>query len=325
MKSVNLSNSSLVSSPRLSVSEENVFVVWEEGKGGKSNIAYRYSNDSGTTFGPAISISSSDTNVMGVANDAMQPDIASFGDNVYVVWKSQQSGIQLKHSNDSGTTFGPAITITKNNTNVSELKLAASEDNVYVVWKSQQSGIQLKHSNDSGTTFGPAITITKNNTNVSELKLAASEDNVYVVWKSQQSGIQLKHSNDSRLSFDSYILRNNDNYSLVSSPRISASEENVFVVWEEGKGGKSNIAYRYSNNSGTTFTPVTHLNNVLALNSLSYQPEVTSYGNNRVVIKINNVENGILTFSSNDSGTTFGPAITITNNTNVSEPKACCF
>ena len=67
-----------------------------------------------TTFGPAISISS-DSNVVVVANDAMQPDISSFADNVYVVWKSQQSGIQLKHSNDNGTTFGPAITLTNNN------------------------------------------------------------------------------------------------------------------------------------------------------------------------------------------------------------------
>ena len=182
-----------------------MFVVWEEGKGGKSNIIYKHSNDSGTTFGPAISISS-DSNVVGVANDAIQPDISSFANNVYVVWKSQQSGIQLKHSNDNGTTFGPAITLTKTQqqrktTHISDLKLAASEDNVYVVWKSQQSGIQLKHSNDNGTTFGPAITLTKNNTRrqhtVSDLKLAASEDNVYVVWKSQQSGIQLKHSNDS--------------------------------------------------------------------------------------------------------------------------------
>ena len=74
-EAINISNGSLVSSPRLSVFKENVFVVWEEGKGGKSNIAYRHSNDSGITFRPAISISSSDTNVEGVANDAMQPDI----------------------------------------------------------------------------------------------------------------------------------------------------------------------------------------------------------------------------------------------------------
>ena len=322
---INLSNNSLVSSPRISASGENVFVVWEEGQGGKSNIIYRHSNDSGTTFGPAISISS-DPNVVDVANNAIQPDISSFANDVYIVWKSQQSGIYLKHSNDSGTTFGPAITLA-NNTNVSDLKLAASEDNVYIVWKSQQSGIYLKHSNDSGTTFGPAITLANNTTttttttNVSDLKLAASEDNVYIVWKSQQSGIYLKHSNDSRLTFDTYWLRNNDNNSLVSSPRISASGENVFVVWEEGQGGKSNIIYRHSNDGGATFSPETYIDNILALKSVVYQPEVTNYANNNVLLKINSIKNGVLIFSSNDSGTTFGPAITLANNTNVSDLK----
>ena len=142
---VNLSNTSLVSSPRLSASGQNVFVVWEEGKGGKSNIIYKHSNDSGATFGPAVSISSDSIKGI-IANDAIQPDVSSFANNVYVVWKSQQSGIQLKHSNDSGTTFGPPITLTNNNTNISDLKLAASEDNVYVVWKSDGFSFQ-KFSN----------------------------------------------------------------------------------------------------------------------------------------------------------------------------------
>ena len=55
-QALDLSNSSVVSTPRLSVSNNNVFVVWEEGKAGKSNIFFRYSNDSGVTFGPAINM-----------------------------------------------------------------------------------------------------------------------------------------------------------------------------------------------------------------------------------------------------------------------------
>ncbi len=262
-----------VSAPSISASGENVFVVWEEGKGGKSNIIYKHSNDSGTTFGPAISISS-DSNVVGVANDAIQPDISSFANNVYVVWKSQQSGIQLKHSNDNGTTFGPAITLTNNNndednTQVSDLKLAASEDNVYVVWKSQQSGIQLKHSNDNGTTFGPAITLTNNNndednTQVSDLKLAASEDNVYVVWKDVIRGnpaIFFKKSPNHAQDFEPVVRISKENMSGYG-PEIHIDSNNgfIYIIWNSAENG---IVFSISTDGGLNFKS----NNILTNNT----------------------------------------------------------
>lgn len=80
-KSLDLSNISLVSTPRLSASNNNVYVVWEEGKGGKSSIVYRHSNNSGTTFGPATSISSTEENESNNGYDGTPYDDLIYGRN----------------------------------------------------------------------------------------------------------------------------------------------------------------------------------------------------------------------------------------------------
>ncbi|HYF98694.1 MAG TPA: sialidase family protein, partial [Candidatus Saccharimonadales bacterium] len=283
-------------------------------------------NDSGLTFGPLLMLN----HQIGLNSILYQPEIDSYSANNFIIKiNSIEKGILIYNSNDSGLTFGPAITLS-NDTSISDLRLAVpspnstndnnnDNNNVYIVWKSLNSGIQLKHSNDSGLTFGAAITLS-NDTSISDLRLAAlGDNNVYIVWKSLNSGIQLKHSNDSGLTFYSTTIQEDSRDYLVSTPRISASGNNVFIVWEEGKGGKSNIVYRHSNDSGLTFGPLLMLNHQIGLNSILYQPEIDSYSANNFIIKINSIEKGVLIYNSNDSGLTFGAAITLSNDTSISD------
>jgi hypothetical protein len=171
--------------------------------------------------------------VVDVANDAIQPDISSFANDVYIVWKSQQSGIQLKHSNDSGTTFGPAITLA-NNTNISDLKLAASEDNVYIVWKDVVKGnpaIFFKKSLNNAQDFEPVVRITQEDKGGygPELQIDSS-DRIYLAWNSAENGINFSHSADGGSKFSNIqILTNNTN---ISDLKLAASEDNVYVVWK---------------------------------------------------------------------------------------------
>ncbi|HYF99253.1 MAG TPA: sialidase family protein, partial [Candidatus Saccharimonadales bacterium] len=249
----NLSNSSVVSTPRISASGNNVFIVWEEGKGGKSNIVYRHSNDSGLTFGPSVFINAnngdenanssngSDSGAVTVnsfsiesRDNAIQPDISSSANNVYIVWKSLNSGIQLKHSNDSGLTFGAAITLS-NDTSISDLRLAVPSPN-------SDSNSNSNNNNDN--------------------------NNVYIVWKNSSiidNNIYFQKFSGNLQTLGHKILLTNNIGLPVSMPSISASGNNVFIVWEEGKGGKSNIVYRHSNDSGLTFGPLLMLNHQIGL------------------------------------------------------------
>jgi hypothetical protein len=271
-------DSSLVSTPRLSASNNNVYVVWEEGKGGKSNIVYRHSNDSGTTFGPATSISSmeenesnnvygnstfnikvEDLNTSSNSDSAIQPDITSTAEDVYIVWKSLQSGIQLKHSNDSGTTFGPATTLT-NDTGVSDLKLAASGDNVYIVWKDIVEGnptIFYKKSSDNSKKFDPVLKLTKsNNTGYGpDIRVAGQDESVYVVWNSADNGIGFAFSRDG-VAFDSFYF-NQTLEASVSDLKLAASGDNVYIVWKQ----EGTFVFTKFNPTNTSFTELTDFKN----------------------------------------------------------------
>ena len=249
-QTLNLSNSSLVSTPRLSVSNNNVFVVWEEGKGGTSNIVYRHSNDSGITFGPATSISSNEKEIKKNSHDdnikvedisssydsASQPDITSTAENVYIVWKSLQSGIQLKHSNDSGITFGPPTTLT-NDTSVSDLKLAASGDNVYIVWKDIVSGnptIFYKKSMGNAQDFGPVLKLTEiNHTGYGpDIQVAGQNESVFTVWNSADNGIGFAFSNNGGSTFENIGNMSAPSVSI-SDLKLAASGDNVYIVWKQ--------------------------------------------------------------------------------------------
>ena len=60
---------------------------------------------------------------------------------IYIIWNSGENGIVFSISTDGGLNF-KSNNILTNNTQVSDLKLAASEDNVYVVWKSDGFSFQ---------------------------------------------------------------------------------------------------------------------------------------------------------------------------------------
>jgi hypothetical protein len=96
----------------ITVSENNVYVVWWDNKTGNWEIFFRASPDNGRTFGDEINLS----------NDTTRSDdgsIAALGNNVYVTWwdTSNQTGLRepvFIASNDNGATFGERVRLSGN-------------------------------------------------------------------------------------------------------------------------------------------------------------------------------------------------------------------
>jgi hypothetical protein len=150
-----------------------------------------------------------------------------------------QSGIQLKHSNDSGITFGPATTLT-NDTSVSDLKLAASGDKVYIVWKDIVNGnptIFYKKSTVNAQNFAPVLKLNEvNNTGYGpDIQVAGQNESVYAVWNSADNGIGFAFSNDGGSTFENIGNMNVATGVSISDLKLAASGDNVYIVWKQGE------------------------------------------------------------------------------------------
>jgi hypothetical protein len=139
--------------------------------------------------------------------DSVYAQVATQGNNVYIVWQENPPSpvtssdneinydIFIKKSIDGGLTFGKEINLSYNPGFSEHPQIAASGNNVYVVWidnspvtgsseTSENKKILLRKSVDQGDTFGETSTLssTKNVDSFNQEITAAGND-VYVVWQ----------------------------------------------------------------------------------------------------------------------------------------------
>jgi hypothetical protein len=99
--------------------------------------------------------------------------IASSGDNIYMVWWTNNTSngnneVMFRSSTDGGQTFGDKINLS-NTTNADSTRVEIDEegDSVFVSWweTNQTSDIPVaKVSTDAGQTFGQLLTLATNGT-----------------------------------------------------------------------------------------------------------------------------------------------------------------
>jgi hypothetical protein len=129
---VNLSNN-LGSSeePAIVASGNSVYVVWRDSTSGNREIAYTYSRDSGTRFGPIQNLSNT-------PGPSVRPAIAFNDYNLFVVWEDSTGtpdqfdtihpDIIFRHSTDSGSTFGASINLSTNAGDSSSPEIAVTSN-----------------------------------------------------------------------------------------------------------------------------------------------------------------------------------------------------
>jgi hypothetical protein len=306
----NLSDTiSLSERPVISASGNNVYIVWTEDTLKEKRILFRKSTDGGNTFEQTIHLGSSNY----VKDYILPKEIASFGDNVYVVWRhltedGQTSSILLRSSKDSGNTFGEAIEISGNAAYTSSPKVATFNNNVYVVWdatfKKQEKtgkseGMFLVKSSDGGLTFENETRI-NNTKEIGEAQVAAYLNEVYIAWAGSVYSIReidnvyLTYSLNGGDTFvDTTLI--NKGFVDIENVDIDKTEGKMDVLWQDRVTANGEIFHMSLNTKPTLFDPPTNLSNNPGLSecpSLALSGNATyiiwednTYGNHEILFK----------------------------------------
>jgi len=150
----NLSNSGSGTAsehPRVSISGSNVYVTWEE----NTEIYLRASTNLGSSFNSFVNLSADSGN-------SDLPEIASTGNDVYVVWANFNSltnsdDIFQRHSPDSGSTFCGIAKITSDTVASTVPLISLSGSNVYTIWNNFTSTNIFDIGFRAGTTASTCV------------------------------------------------------------------------------------------------------------------------------------------------------------------------
>jgi hypothetical protein len=141
--------------PQIAASGDNVYVVLadkdpKEGLPNNFRVILKTSTDNGTHFTNRKSINKD------IDKKTLLPQIAAFGDTVYVVWsdsngtKGGNGNIFFSSSRDKGKSFDEPVNLSNNSGNSTNPEVAASGSNTYVLWSDsspEKKVIKYKHIN----------------------------------------------------------------------------------------------------------------------------------------------------------------------------------
>src|ERR671910_481790 len=158
----NLSNNlGRSSEPDVTLDQEEVYITWTDNTSGNGDVYFKASPDSGFTF-------SSVKNLSNNTGASLSPNIATSGNNVYVIWTDNTTGngdVYFKRSMDNGGTFGGTENLSNNTGASLSPHIAASGNNVYVIWTDNTTGngdVYFKASLENGNKFKGKKILAKN-------------------------------------------------------------------------------------------------------------------------------------------------------------------
>ena len=224
------------------------------------------------------------TNLSNNTGFSSNPQITTFGSNVYVVWRDNSSGnydIYFSSSVDNGTTFNDIENLSNNDGRSDEPQIAAVGVNVYVVWRDNSSGkdqIYFKRSSDTGNSFNTTENLSNSNGSSTDPQITATGNNAYIIWSDTTTGngdIYFKSStnNGTSFSFPKNLSTNLDGPALF--PQVEAMGNNVYVVWQDETPDKGRIRFRASNDNGNDFSITRVLSQKNEVNANSPQLSVS--------------------------------------------------
>jgi hypothetical protein len=264
--------------PQIACSGTNVYIVWEDDRNGKRDIYLNYSTDGGANWQASdIRMDTGDT--LG-ANDSWNPQIASVGSNIYVVWEdARNSGIldiYFNYSTNGGANWqASAIRIDTGDTaglNTStNPQITATGNNVYVVWEDRRNGfrdIYFNRSVDGGVNWQTSSTWldtgdTAGDNSSWNPQVACRGKFVYVCWCDWRDGdgdIYVNYSKNSGANWqtpDIQVDSGDAGINYTYAPQISCSGKKAYVVWHDCRNGgllqDADIYFNYSLNGGVNW------------------------------------------------------------------------
>lgn len=278
---------------QVAASGDNMYVAWQDsvvpssdyGGGRNYDIFVKKSSDSGETFEESLNLSAN-------PGFSEHPQISAYNNNVYVAWADDTSGnreVLFAKSDDNGTTFGDATSLSNNPSDSFNPEIAVSGSNVYVVWLDEDdegSRIMFMASADGGETFGRAMVISDRANNASLAKIAAYAESAYITWNlvddEMENGLFFVKSSDGGETFGDIIkLNRQDNF---GEPQIVAYNDTVQVV----SGGLDSVEvnglfFAKSTDGGETFTSGAVDGNGMFVNPLNVEPAIDGSATNMLL------------------------------------------
>jgi|GEM_PF-6654505 len=299
------------------------------------------SSDYGITFNDTIPVS---TPVGGISN------IVATGNNVYLTFDNViNSGnsfeVLFAASKDNGTTFGNSVKLfgmPESSEDYSQI--AASGTNVYVVGEGKYGGLQgpigvlYRASRDGGATFSDTIDLSGNNSTDYAPKVATSGNYVYVAWSEltsdkKNTDLILRMSNDGGETFGPKIRLNQDNSSSGTYGtyfiQLLARDFTLYVKWWDvhflpnGTETDHLLFDRIINEDATVGKTIEFTGNGARPTDIGHNSMISVGGNNVYALwseypNQSSSQMRIFLRTSNDGGFSFGNAIDINNQTNLS-------
>jgi hypothetical protein len=233
--------------PSVTVSGENVHVVWEDERDGNLEIYYKRSTDGGTTW-------ETDFRLTDDIAPQGQPSVAVSGSYVYVVWGDflmGGSGIYYRRSTDEGATWETQVQICNAPGFSFGASVAVSGSNVHVVWGDSRHGftnneIYYRRSSDGGVNWGPEKRLTDDDNFSDGPSVAVLGDDIHVVWQDDRDAneeIYYKRSTDGGTTWET-DTRLTDDPDGSQYPSIAVAGTNVHVVWQDDRDGNWEIYYK---------------------------------------------------------------------------------
>ncbi len=258
---------SLLSNARCITTDDygRVYVVWAFWSPNVSDrgIYFRRSTDTGLTWDP-------ERKLTGYTPLARMPavDADGFG-GVNIVWSDQRDStdqIYFKRSTDSGATWGPDTRLTfYRYSGKGYPTLVTDQRNwVQLVWIDNRLGpseeIFYKRSTDGGSTWTSDTALTLPPHYVISLSIGADEyEGVHLVWdgrpggSSDSSRVFYRRSTDSGVTWDT-VRQLNTSLFQAHYPSVSADSQGfVYCAWADKRSGGSQIYFRRSTDSGSTW------------------------------------------------------------------------
>ena len=256
--------------PRVAVSGNTVFAVWQDNRNGAADVFFNRSLDGGMTWlVPDVRL---DTDVAGAAASEA-PRIALVGTNVYVVWQDARNGardVYLNRSADAGTTWLAAdVRLDTNAAGVAgshEPRIAASGTYVYVTWFDQRNGLPDVYANasaDGGVTWLAADVRLDTDAPGAAISMrpavACNGANAYVVWEDRRSGlgdVRCARTTDGGATWSAADVRlDTDGPGAAAStvPVVHCNGAAVRVAWVDERSGLADVRFNRSADGGATW------------------------------------------------------------------------
>jgi hypothetical protein len=262
-------------------------------------------------------------NLSNNASHSKYHSVIALKEHVYVAWMDGDDSVPVydiffKASHDYGRTFSSVKKLSNGDFNYPP-HVVAFGSNVYVAWTNEAGGeasVHFRASNDNGNTFGARKNLGDSTSSYSPLDMAAYDNNVYVVFDrfgESETEKVIRASHDSGANFDAPLIYSSGPCGG-TEPRVAAWKNHVYVTAQDPCEDHPDLIFRASHNNGTSFSKQIYLGDG------AQQVKIVSKGKFVYVVWNENTQDVNFRVSK-DFGRTFGSAISLEGDLDVSNPS----